>query len=373
MTASSLLEREQLIQAAINLDAPDRVPIVYQAEAFSPRFLGVSIADYAGNPEVAVDTTLAALDRLGGFDAQNALPGGLIGPLMASLWLTRMLVPGRELDDETVWQADEAEDMTVDDYDRILNEGWPSVLDDLLSRVLDPEELAESNAWLEANFEKTVQKFRAHGYVPLTGAIVATPFEQLCGARSIQQFYADLYRRPDKVKKAMEKMLPDVVASAIEAAKACKLPCVWVGGWRSSSAMLSEPMWQDLVFPQLKILVGNLVEAGFNPILHFDHNWTRDLVHLRKLPARKCILQLDGMTDIRMAKEVLGDHMALMGDVPATMLATGTTDDVRSYVRNLIRDVGDRGFLLAPGCDAPVNARPENMEALCAAGLEFGS
>jgi Uroporphyrinogen-III decarboxylase len=373
MIASSLLEREQLIQAAINLDAPDRVPIVYQAEAFSPRFLGVSIADYAGNPEVAVDTTLAALDRLGGFDAQNALPGGLIGPLMASLWLTRMLVPGRELDDETVWQADEAEDMTVDDYDRILNEGWPSVLDDLLSRVLDPEELAESNAWLEANFEKTVQKFRAHGYVPLTGAIVATPFEQLCGARSIQQFYADLYRRPDKVKKAMEKMLPDVVASAIEAAKACKLPCVWVGGWRSSSAMLSEPMWQDLVFPQLKILVGNLVEAGFNPILHFDHNWTRDLVHLRKLPARKCILQLDGMTDIRIAKEVLGDHMALMGDVPATMLATGTTDDVRSYVRNLIRDVGDRGFLLAPGCDAPVNARPENMEALCAAGLEFGS
>ncbi len=79
------------------------------------------------------------------------------------------------------------------------------------------------------------------------------------------------------------------------------------------------------------------------------------------------------MTDIRRAKAVLGDHMALMGDVPATLLATGSADDIRVYVRDLLRDVGDRGFLLAAGCDAPVNAKPENMEALCAAGLEFGS
>jgi uroporphyrinogen-III decarboxylase len=79
------------------------------------------------------------------------------------------------------------------------------------------------------------------------------------------------------------------------------------------------------------------------------------------------------MTDIRRAKEVLGDHMAIMGDVPATLLATGLPADVREYVRRLIADVGPRGFLLAPGCDIPVNARPENVEALVAAGLEYGS
>lgn len=373
VTSSSLREREQLIQAAVDLDAPDRVPIVYQAEAFSARFMDVSLADHASKPQVAVDTTLAALDRLRGFDAQNSVPGGLIGPLMASLWLTRMLVPGRELGEESVWQAQEAEDMAVEDYDRIVAEGWPAVLDDLLNRVLDPEELAQSTAWLEANFEPTVQRFRAHGYVPLTGAIVATPFEQLCGARSLQRFYADLFRRPEKVKQATEKMLPHVVEAAIEAAQACQLPCVWVGGWRSGSAMVSESMWQEFVFPHLKILVDSIAEAGFNPILHFDHDWTRDLVHLRKLPARKCILQLDGMTDIRAAKRLLGDRMALIGDVPATLLVTGTVEDVRGYVRDLIRDIGRRGFLLAPGCDAPVDARPENMEALCTAGLEFGS
>lgn len=41
--------------------------------------------------------------------------------------------------------------------------------------------------------------------------------------------------------------------------------------------------------------------------------------------------------------------------------------------RDLIRDVGPEGLLLCPGCDAPINTKPENMEAFVAAGREFGS
>ena len=85
------------------------------------------------------------------------------------------------------------------------------------------------------------------------------------------------------------------------------------------------------------------------------------------------MLNLDGMTDIRAAHEILGDHMALMGDVPATLLTVGTPDDVREYVRRLIADVGRRGLLIAPGCDIPCDARGENVEAMVAAGLEYGA
>jgi uroporphyrinogen-III decarboxylase len=135
--------------------------------------------------------------------------------------------------------------------------------------------------------------------------------------------------------------------------------------------MVSEKVWQEFVFPQLNELVDALAEAGYTPILHFDHDWTRDLEHLRALPARRCILQLDGMTDIRRAKEVLGDHMALMGDVPPALMSHGTAEEVRRYVEDLLRDVGDRGLFLAPGCDAPVDTRPENMAALVETGLSF--
>jgi uroporphyrinogen-III decarboxylase len=374
MQNPSLLEsRQDLLDAAVTLEIPDRVPIVYQGEAFSPAYMGVSLADYAGKPDVAVRTTLAAMDRLAGCDALNSVPTGRIGVQLAGLWMTRFLVPGRDLPNDALWQAAEGEDMSAEEYEAVIRDGWPAFVEGFLPRVLDPADVAEDEAWFEAGFARAVEAVRAHGYVPLTGAVVATPFELLCGARSMQQFYLDLFRRPEIVARATERMLPDVVAAMLAGAQACRLPCVWVGGWRSASGMLTESVWQQFVFPQLKVVVRALVDAGYTPILHFDQDWTRALSHLLELPARRCILQLDGMTDIRAAKDLLGSHMALMGDVPPAILVTGTTTEVRTYVRDLIRDVGVRGLLVAPGCDAPFNARPENMEAMVAAALEYGS
>ncbi|MBI5446557.1 MAG: uroporphyrinogen decarboxylase, partial [Deltaproteobacteria bacterium] len=45
----------------------------------------------------------------------------------------------------------------------------------------------------------------------------------------------------------------------------------------------------------------------------------------------------------------------------------------RAYVRDLIELFQGQGLLLCPGCDAPMNAKPENMRAFVAAGHEFGN
>ena len=368
-----LKQRADLIDAAIALELPDRVPLVYQGEAFSPRYMGVPLATYATDPDVAVSTTLAAMDRLAGFDAISTVPGGHIGVPLASIWMSHVSIPGRELPPDSLWQVAERVDMTAEEYDVILADGWPAFEQLIRPRFLDVGELEETNAWLEANFEGAVAAFRRHGFVPLSGAIVAPPFERLCGARSMTQFFADLYRRPQLVKRAMDAIAPALIEEAIAVAELCGLPSIWVGGWRSAGALVSPAIWDEFVFPHLKELVWALVDAGIRPTLHFDHDWTRDLARLRELPAASCILSLDGMTDIRAAHGLLGDHMALMGDVPATLLTVGSPDDVREYVRRLIADVGRRGLLLAPGCDIPCDARGENVEAMVEAGLEFGA
>jgi uroporphyrinogen-III decarboxylase len=106
--------------------------------------------------------------------------------------------------------------------------------------------------------------------------------------------------------------------------------------------------------------------------LHLDQDWTREISKLKELPAKKCLFNPDGMTDLRKFREIVGDRMAVMGDIPAAMLAIGTPGDVRNYVRDLIRDIGPEGLLVCPGCDAPVNAKPENMKAYIEATQEFG-
>ena len=189
----------------------------------------------------------------------------------------------------------------------------------------------------------------------------------------MEKFFLDLYKIPDKVQAAMDVAFPDIVRMSIGSSKMSGLPGVWLGGWRSASALLAPKLWNRFVWPYFAKIADAVVEAGLIPILHLDQDWTRDLARLTELPPKKCLLNPDGMTDIRKFKELVGDRMAVMGDVPAALFASGCPEDIRSYVRDLVRDIGPTGLLLCPGCDAPINTKPENMEAFVAAGREFGT
>ncbi len=366
-------ERLDRLRRAIELEPVDRIPFVFMGTAFAPRYMGASMAEFCVDPDLRVDVTLAAMDRLGGeFDGINSLPAGRIAVALTVAWLSRVAVPGRELPEDSLWQVQETEVMTVDDYDTIIERGWLAFLLEYMPRVIDPAEFQANAAWTESNLTRVVQQCRERGYVPVSGGGTTIPFECLCGGRSMEEFFLDLHRIPDKVKAALDVMQPGLIQIGVDGARRSGVPAVWVGGWRAASAMLSPKMWNEFVFPYYLEMVTQLAEHDIVSVLHFDHDWTRDLSRLLELPARRCILNLDGWTDIRKAKEILGDHMAIMGDVPAPLLATGTPDDVYAYVRDLARDVGPTGLILCPGCDAPIDAKPENMEAFAAASLEYG-
>lgn len=113
-------------------------------------------------------------------------------------------------------------------------------------------------------------------------------------------------------------------------------------------------------------MIYETLDAGITPILHFDSDWTRDLARFKDFPKGKIILELDGMTNIFKAKEILGDTMCIMGDVPPALLTLGTPDEVHKYCRKLIEEIGPTGFILHPGCDIPIDAKLENVQAMVA-------
>jgi uroporphyrinogen-III decarboxylase len=129
-------------------------------------------------------------------------------------------------------------------------------------------------------------------------------------------------------------------------------------------------MWNRFVWPYLNRLIHEVTASGLVALLHLDSNWTRELKRFRELPKGRCIVALDGETDIFKAKSVLGDHLCIMGDVPASMLYLETPETVRTYCRKLIREIGPDGFILQSGCDIPANARLENVQAMVAAVSE---
>jgi uroporphyrinogen-III decarboxylase len=365
-------ERLTRIKHAINLEPVDRIPVVYMGSAFSPRYMGMSIAKYCADPDAAMDVTLAAMQRLGDLDGCNLIPAGRITVILTGQWLSRIAVPGRDLPADSLWQVQEAEMMTVEDYDTIINQGWRAFEASFMPRVIDMAEVRANDKWLMANLAGVYQRFRDNGFVPISGGGTTMPFEFLCGARSMPRFYQDLYRIPNKVKAAMDVMMPDMIQMGLGGARLSGAPGTWVGGWRSASALLAPKLWDKFVFPYLHQIVTALSDNQVLSVLHFDQNWDRDLARLRELPAKKCILNLDSLTDVRKAKEILGDRMAIMGDVPSSLFAMGAPDDIANYVRDLARDVGPTGLILCPGCDAPINTKPENMETFVAAAHTYG-
>jgi uroporphyrinogen-III decarboxylase len=367
-------ERFDLIKSAIAVEPGKRTPVVFMGVAFAPRYMNVSMADFCADPEVALQANLDAMNRIKGFDGCNLSGGGRITALLTSTWMSRLAVPGKDLPADSLWQVKEAEVMTPEDYDTILKVGWGKFAQGYLPRVIDPQEFMEAMGWLGANSQRIGGLYRENGYVVVCDAPVSTciPFEYLCGGRSMTKFYFDLFRTPDKVQAVMDVMMEEFLAGI---AAAPSIPGIiggtWLGGWRAASALVSPKIWDRFVWPYYLKLADALIAKGYTPVFHWDQDWTRDLARIRELPAKKCLLNPDGMTDVRKAKEILGDHMAMVGDVPSSIFAAGTPDDVRTYVRDLVRDVGPTGLILCPGCDAPINTKAENMVAFAEACREF--
>lgn len=357
-------ERLKRIKTAVALGKPDRVPVVALGNAFCARHLGVKLSEFAMDPKVSNETMLKSFTSLGEVDGiQQQF---FFVPVLSMLWLSKVQIPGFDLPDDRMWQVDESELMKQEEYDTVIEKGYNAFFNEFQATRLDNVAEKVVNIMLPYS-NQAIQNFKDAGVVTLCPLAFTTPFESFCGARSMTKFIKDMYKIPDKVQAAMDIAMVDIIANMRCDIQMCKPIGAWIGGWRSASNFLSPKLWQRFVWPYFKKLVEVAIEEGIIPVLHLDSDWERDLEFFKELPKAKCIIAPDGMTDIFKIKEVLGDHMCIMGDVPAAMFALGTPEEVYNYSRKLINEIGPSGYILSSGCDTPSNAKPENVRAMISA------
>ena len=76
--------------------------------------------------------------------------------------------------------------------------------------------------------------------------------------------------------------------------------------------------------------------------------------------------------DMVKAKEVLGATACIAGNMPLTLLTTGTPDEVKDHCRKLIDTLGkDGGYIMGPG-GAPDSVKIENAKAMIDFTKEYG-
>jgi Uroporphyrinogen-III decarboxylase len=357
-------ERLNRIKAAIAIEKPDRVPVVIANDAFAANHMGVKMSEYIKDPALCNKTMVDSVLALGGVDGVQLVLAS--PPALSMLWLAKVEVPGVELAEDKLWQVLEQELMKVEDYDTIINNGWNAFVADYYKNRLD--NLMDR---VKPTLEYTPQANRnfIEAGIPNinNGKMPATPYELFCGGRTMVKFMRDMYKIPDKVQAAMDTIISENFENTRQMLRDKKPFGCWVGGWRGASEFLRPKLWERFVWPYFKKYADLAIEEGVVPIFHLDGNWERDLEYFKDFPKGKCIISPDSATDIYKIKEVLGDSMCIMGDVPPSMLTLGTPDEVYNYSTKLIKELGPTGYILGQGCDIPPNAKVENVKAMVAA------
>jgi uroporphyrinogen-III decarboxylase len=136
---------------------------------------------------------------------------------------------------------------------------------------------------------------------------------------------------------------------------------------------MSDEQFARFYWPTFRVQLLGLIEAGLIPLSFVEGGYDKrlDIIAGSGLPAGKTVWLFD-RTNMKAAKEKIGDFACIGGNVPASLFATGTPEMMESYCKELI-DIAapGGGFFLSPGAVID-QAKPENMSAFLNITQKFG-
>jgi hypothetical protein len=403
-----VVEKEHRIMDAIHLKPTDRVPIICG--------MGYFPAKYAGIPSSSAyydfDAWLAAyrktlIDYHADMISHQAFSPG---KALEILNPKSLRWPGHGVDPYKGHQSIEIESMQAEDYDAYLADPSDFMFRIMISRSSDElagmgnlPKLSSIGGGLGAQglalaltdpgvdraiktlqkvgrelrrWQKRMDKFNKMmlncGFPQYYQGGSGPPFDIISHSmRGMKGTMMDLYRQPDKVLAACNKILELTLDRPMSPPNEFGNMRIFMTVTRGSDDFMSKAQFDKFYWPTFKKLVTTLIERGGTPCVFFEGKFTSKLEYLLDLPKGKMLARLD-TTDIQRAKDVLKGHMCIQGNIPSSLLQTASVQDVENYCKNLIDTVGkDGGFILSPRSSTD-EVKPENLRAMIDFTHEYG-
>jgi hypothetical protein len=400
-------ERVTRIIKVIKLEEPDRVPVMLPVGSFPLYNAGMTLKDAMYDNRRAVEAYRKFFNEF----ESDTFTGGM-GISGRSLEIARGLTmkwPGHGLpDDASMNQFVEGEYMKAEEYDLFMDDlsdfiyryylprtmgslaplakmsplshllGFPN---NFLSSAVLPEVREMYQAIIDygketAEWGRPMMEFAREGleagYPSLRGGFSHAPFDIIGDTlRGTKGIMTDMYRRPEKIHAAMEKLVPILIDVGVRAAEATGGLMVFFPLHKGDDTFMSDAQYETFYWPAFKKVILGIIEAGLVPYLFAEGKYTNRLKTIQDLPAGKVIWLFD-QTDMFEAKEVLGGKACIAGNVPSSLLQVGEAKAVKEYCRRLIEVCGmGGGFILTGG--ASINkGKAENLKAMWDAVQEYG-
>jgi hypothetical protein len=400
-------ERVTRIKDALQLKVPDRVPVIPYLGFFPARYSGMTIQEAMYDPDRACRANEKfTFDFAPDAHSGSAMPGRVYDIIDYKLYVW----PGHGVGANIPFQCVEGEYMKADEYDALIQDPsdfWMRIYLPRVIGVLEPfsklspmpdmaeivsilglimrygmpeilgafESLAkareEAMKWREA-LTASRKKVMAAGFPLFTGGHCKAPFDVLGDTlRGTRGIMLDMYRQPDKLHEAMERLTPLMINEAVSSARSSARPVVMMPLHKGAEGFMSDEQYRTFYWPTFRKVMLGIIDEGLIPVPFAEGSYNSRLEIIRDLPKGKVVWRFDE-TDMARAKEILGDRACIYGNVPVAILSTGTTDDVKAYCKQLIDVAGkDGGFILSPGSSLDM-AKPENVRAMIDFTKEYG-
>ncbi len=404
-------QREKRVQDAIALRVPDRVPVLVLFAFFPARYCGMTIQELMYDPEKLFQAQWKTMVDFEPDMDNNPFGLRYLGPILEALDFKPLKWPGHGLASDHTYQYVEGEYLKAEEYDHFLLDPtdfmirrfWPRImgglsgfqqlppLHNIISYYLgvsmgfrafaQPEVKAALETLVKAG-EKSLeiatyssrftQQAREAGFPMQYGAVTQAPFDTLSDFfRGMKGTMLDMYRRPQKVIQACEKLLPFMLEMAVNGTRASGNPRVFIPIHWGLDSFMSPEQFRKFFWPTLRELMVALIQEGLNPCPLWEGNCTARLEIIKDIPAGKACYAFEA-TDMVKAKEILGDTVCIRGNVPLSIMATGTPDQVRACCKKLIDTVAKGGGYIMDTSTGLDDAKPENVKALFDFTREYG-
>jgi hypothetical protein len=403
-------ERATRIKDAIQMKKlPDRVPIFALPSFFPVYNAGMTpqevMYDY-DKCTMAFKKFLLEFNPDGNLGAVVPGPGKFFEILDYKLYSW----PGHGVAPEQSYQCNEGEYMKADEYDALIddpsnffsNTYLPRVFGALqgfqmlptLTGILEmygvafnfiPFGLPPVQATYKALFEAGAEALKwagaiggynaemtAAGFPNVVGGFTKAPFDVIGDTlRGTKGIMLDIYRRPDKLLEAMDRLTPLMIKMGVGPAKMFGHPLIFIPLHKAADGFLSDEQFKKFYWPTLRKVMMGLIAEGVVPMPAAEGYWNTRLKVLSDIPKGKTLWMID-QSDIVNAKKTLGKVGCLFGNVPSSLLSIGTPQQVKDYVKKIIDTVSkDGGFIVSNGAFFD-HAKPENVKAMIDFTKEYG-
>jgi len=394
---------------AIKLEEPDRVPVMLPTGNYPAYWGGANFRTVMYDYKKAHRIWKKYMEAFGDMDVFNGpalVPSGKIAEVVRS---KLQKLPGLGLpDDASMNQFVEGEYMMADEYDLLIMDPSDFNLRVMLPRTtplfesfkkLPPIRSLMGNSWVAVLSDKDIRKtfqtlmdlsdehkrwqraglsinryVRAHGFPSLFGGgpMAGAPFDHFADTlRGTQGIVIDMFRQPKKLHEAMEFWMNMMIETSIKNFPMTNSPICMMPLHKGDDTFMSDKQFEEFYWPYLRGVFMAMINEGLVPMPFAEGRYNNRLKQIADTPRSGVVWYFD-QTDMAQAKKIIGDICCIAGNVPTSVVMTGTVRQVKENCRKLIKDCAPGGGYILAGGASIDKGKIENLQAMMAAAKEYG-